>query len=666
MKKNNFSAIILAAGEGKRMESEKSKVLHEVAGQTLIERTIATVKDTHPAQIIVVTNKKNISEMKKMFKNQVLYSLQSQPKGTGDAALIGLKGVKENIPVVCVMYGDDTAFYKPKTIEDVYGHHLKSNAVVTFVTVKLKNPTGFGRIVRKDGKVKAIIEEKDATISQKMINEINDGVYFFDKSWLSKNINNLKPSKVTGELYITDMIEEAIRQKKKVETYILSGSSEWHSVNTQQDLKKAQTKLAKNIHIMGILGAGASAVAGIAKGFGYNVTGCDFISDSPYAKNLGMPIYKDHDPSHLKNAGMLVITPSVLKFDPDNLEIQTAKKLNIPTLTWQEFQGRFLQKAKFVIATAGAYGKSTTTAMISQILIDEKLDPTCEVGAKVLAWGQNFHLGKSKYYVCEADEYNDNFLNYSPDIAVILNLSWDHPDYFKSKKAIFASFRKFIANIIRNGILIIADDKDSTDLARSARSDVKVVKIAKFKNLDLSIIGDFRKENANAALSVANALKLDPSAARKTVEQFEGVGRRLEYKGEIDGVKVYDDYAVHPYTVLKTANALFEKYKGERIALVFEPHTFSRIKVFFDEFVKSLSEVKADSIFITEVYASREKGDSRKLAEQLASAVGRKAVFSGSLEKTVEYLKKHSGEFDIVLSMGAGRVYKFWDLLNSN
>ena len=666
MKKNNFSAIILAAGEGKRMESEKSKVLHEVAGQTLIERTIATVKDTHPAQIIVVTNKKNISEMKKMFKNQVLYSLQSQPKGTGDAALIGLKGVKENIPVVCVMYGDDTAFYKPKTIEKVYAKHLKSNAVVTFVTVKLKNPTGFGRIVRKNGKVTAIIEEKDATSAQKQISEVNDGVYFFDKDWLFKNIRKLKPSKVTGELYITDMIEEAIRQKKTVETYTLSDSDEWHSVNTPFDLKKAQEKHFKNIHIMGILGAGASAVAGIAKGYGYDVTGCDLISDSPYAKNLGVPIYKDHDPSHLKNAGMLVISPSVFKFDPDNLEIQTAKKLQYPTLTWQEFQGRFLQKDKFVIATAGAYGKSTTTAMISQILIDQNLDPTCEIGAKVLAWGQNFHLGKSKYYVCEADEYNDNFLNYSPDIAVILNLGWDHPDYFKSKKEVLASFKKFVANIKRNGILVIGDDKDSTDLARSARSDVKVVKIAKFGNLDLSIIGDFRRENASAALSVAGLLKLDPSGARKTVEQFEGVGRRLEYKGKIDGVKVYDDYAVQPYTVLKTANALFEKHTGGKIALVFEPHTFSRIKVFFNEFVKSLSQVKADSIFITEVYAAREQGDSKKLAEQLASAIGKKAVFSGSLEKTVQYLKKHSGEFDVVLSMGAGRVYKFWDLLNSN
>ena len=667
MKKNNFSAIVLAAGEGKRMKSEKSKILHEISGQTLIERTLSRIKNTHPAQIIAVANKNNISQMKKMFGGKILYVLQSQPKGTGDATAIALTKVRPEVKTICVMYGDDTAFYKSKTIEDVYDHHLKSNAAVTFVTVKLKNPTGFGRIIREDGRVMAIIEEKDATASQKMINEINDGVYFFEKDWLFTNIRKLKPSKVTGELYITDMIEEVIKQRKKVETYKLSDSDEWHSVNTLQALTTAQEKYAKNIHIMGICGAGASATAGIAQGLGYHVHGCDLEPKSSYVKNLkNIRIAKGHDKSHLENIGMLIYSPSVLKFDPKNSEVASAKRLKIPVLTWQEFQGRFLQKGKFVIAVAGAYGKSTTTAMISQILIDQNLNPTCEIGALPLAWGQNFRVGKSKYYVCEADEYSDNFLNYSPDIAVILNLGWDHPDYFKTQKAVLASFKKFIANIKGNGILVIGDDKDSADLARYARPDVKVVKIVKSDKLDLSIIGDFRKENANAALTVAGLLKLDPPSAKQTVEQFDGIGRRLEYKGQINGVKVYDDYAVQPYTVLKTANALEEKYKGKRIALVLEPHTFSRIRVFFDDFVKKLSQAKVDSIFITEVYAAREQGDSKKLAQELAERIGNKATFSGSLQKTAQYLKKHSGEFDILLSMGAGRVYKFWDLLNSN
>ena len=664
MKQNNFSAIVLAAGEGKRMKSEKSKVLHEVAGTTLIERTITTIKDMHPAQIICVANKKNITEMKKMFKNQVLYVLQSQPKGTGDAALLGLGRVKKNIPVVCVMYGDDTAFYKPKTIGDVYAHHLKSEAVATFVTVKLEDPAGFGRIIKKNGKVTAIIEEKDATAIQKKINEINDGVYFFEKDWLSKNIRNLKPSKVTGELYITDMVEEAIRQKKKVETYALSDSGEWHSVNTPQDLKKAQEKHIKNIHIMGILGAGASAVAGIAKGYGYNVTGCDLISNSPYAKNLGVSIYKGHDPSHLKNVGMLILSPSVQKLDPYNREIEAAKKLKIPVLTWQEFQGKFLQKGKYTIAVAGAYGKSTTTAMISQILIDQNLDPTCEIGAEVLDWDANFKIGKSIYYVCEADEYNNNFLNYKPDIAVILNVSWDHPDFFKTKKSVIGSYKKFIGNIKSGGYLVVGESSGLAMLSKF-RKDIKIEKAENFGKLNLSLIGRFREENANTALTVSKILNLDVKKSKQTLEKFKGLARRLEYKGEINNVKVYDDYAVQPYTVLKTVNALEEKFKGKRIALVFEPHTFSRVRVFFDDFAKNLSRAKTDSIFVTEVYAAREIGDNMELAKKLVGAIGKKAKFTGSLDKTVDYLKQNLTQFDVILSCGAGNSYKLWDLLNT-
>lgn len=665
MKKHNFSAIVLAAGEGKRMKSKKSKVLHEISGQTLIERTLSVVENTKPEQIITVVNKNNISEIKKMLGNKILCVLQSQPRGTGDATAAGLSKVRADVKTVCVMYGDDTAFYQPETIEKVYDHHRKSKATVTFVVVKLKNPTGFGRVIRKNGQVAAIIEEKDTTGAQKKINEINDGVYFFDKDWLLKNINKLKPSEITGEFYITDMISEAIKQRKKVETFTLSDSDQWHSVNTREELQKAQEKHVNNIHIMGILGAGASAVAGIAKGFRFQVNGCDLISDSPYAKNLNVSVKKGHDLAHLKNVGMLVVSPSVLKFDPQNPEIQAAKKRNIPTLTWQEFQGKFLQKGKFVIAVAGAYGKSTTTAMISQILIDQNLDPTCEIGAKVLAWGQNFRVGKSKYYVCEGDEYNDNFLNYSPDIAVILNLGWDHPDYFHNRKAVFESFKKFVANIKKGGMLAIRDDKEFTGFANFARSDIKVVKITDVKNLKLSLIGDFRRENANAALTVAQVLGLDLTKARESIEEFRGLGRRLEYKGQINGVKVYDDYAVQPYTVLATANALAKKYQGKRLALVFEPHTFTRIKFFFDEFVKNLTQVKVDAIFLTDVYAAREKGDKEKLSRDLVAAIGKRATFSGSLAKTAQYLKKHLNEFDVVLSMGAGNVYKFWDFLNS-
>ncbi|MBI2012541.1 hypothetical protein HYS90_01275 [Candidatus Curtissbacteria bacterium] len=318
-----------------------------------------------------------------------------------------------------------------------------------------------------------------------------------------------------------------------------------------------------------------------------------------------------------------------------------------------------------MIAVAGAYGKSTTTAMVSKVLVGQGQDLTCEIGATVLEWKANYRVGKSKYHVCEADEYNDNFLNYRPDIAVILNVAWDHPDYFKTKDSVLASYKKFIGNIKKDGYLVIGKDPKLIELSKF-RKDIKIVKIEDFGRLSLSLIGDFRLENANAALTVAKILKLDLELAKKSVKNFEGLGRRLEYKGEIQGVKIYDDYAVQPYTVLATTDALKEKFKDKKIVLVFEPHTFSRIKTFFDDFVKNLKAAKSDRIFITEVYPAREKGNPKALAQKLADEIGPKAIFTGSIEQTAVYLKRHLKDFGVVLSMGAGKSFQLTDLLKEN
>lgn len=198
------------------------------------------------------------------------------------------------------------------------------------------------------------------------------------------------------------------------------------------------------VHFMGIGGAGASAAAAIAKASGFKVSGCD-IAKSKYLENLDeIKVKIGHGKTHLSNCDILVITPAILKFDPKIEEITAAKKLKMPILTWQEFMGKFLQKGKRVIAVAGTHGKSTTTAMIGHILEDAGFNPTVEVGAVDLGWGKNFRVGGSKWFVCEADEYNNNFLNYQPEIAVITNIDWDHPDFFKSKALVFDSFVKFI------------------------------------------------------------------------------------------------------------------------------------------------------------------------------------------------------------------------------
>lgn len=661
-----FAVIVLAAGRGVRMKSALSKVLHPIAGKPMVSRTIEILKRLEPSQIILVASPDNAKTLKKL-SGECDVVIQPYPKGTADATKYGLKQVKRDMATVAVLYGDDSAFYKPETILAVYKLYQKTNAKITFVTVRKENPTGLGRIVRENDRVVGIVEEKVATKNQKSIKEVNDGLYFFQKNWLTSNLSKISSSPVTGEYYITDLIELAIAQKEKVTTYELKDDSQWHGVNTREELQQAVEKFKKRIHIMGIAGAGAAAAAGVARGYGFEVTGCDLKPDSAYSQNLrGIDIQKGHDPSHLTSIGQLVVSPAVLALDWNNTEIKQAKKEKIPISTWQQFQGKYLQRDKFVIAVAGSYGKSTTTAMIAQILIDAGLDPTCEVGATVCDWGANFRVGKSKYYVCEADEYNDNFLNYQSDIAVVLNVAWDHPDYFKSRQQLTDSYKKFIDKVKQNGALVIANDPQLITLARSKRADIRQVKIGNFEKVDLKIIGDFRKVNARAALIVAKLLGIDLKKAKKSLSTFAGVGRRLEFKGEIKGVKVYDDYAVQPYTILATANALAEKFSDNKVVLVFEPHTFSRISTFFDEFVKSLKNVKVDKILVTDVYAAREKGDKAKIAKDLARATGQKAIYSGSIEQTARYLRKNLNDYNVILSMGAGDVYKFYDFLKKS
>ena len=435
----------------------------------------------------------------------------------------------------------------------------------------------------------------------------------------------------------------------------------------------------KKLHFMGIAGAGATAVAGIAKAYGYKVSGCDLVTESAYTKNLGIEIQKGHSESHINNIDTLIVSPAIEKFDAKNPEVLKARKQSIPVLTWQEFQGKDLQKDKFVITVAGAYGKSTTTAMIAKALTDLGLDPTFEVGAKLLDFRSNYRVGKSQYYICEADEYNNNFLNYQSNIAVILNVDWDHPDFFKTKADVIKSFRKFVAGIKQGGTLIIPRDiykslfprvipahaKGGAASGGKAGINIKILdRIENDKSaLTLFIIGDFRKQNAAAALAVCKALGLDLAKVAKSIQVFKGVGRRLEYKGEIKGAKFYDDYAVQPHTIKTTINALKDKYSGQKLCLVLEPHTFSRVETFFSDFVKALKETRVDKILITDVYAAREKGDGLTLSKSLAQSVGPKAIHTGSLNETAKYLKSHLSDFNIICAMGAGDVYKLYDLM---
>ena len=377
------------------------------------------------------------------------------------------------------------------------------------------------------------------------------------------------------------------------------------------------------IHFLGVAGSGASAAAEIARSQGYVVSGCD--------KELN-----GHSPNHLKNIDILAVTPAIFSLDPQNPELLEAKKLGIPIMTWQEFMGKYLQRQKFVIAISGTHGKTTTTAMIGTLLEDAGLDPTVELGAEVFKWKANFRIGQGKYFVCEADEYNDNFLNFKPDIAVVTNIEMDHPEYFKDFVAVKKSFEKFKKKSKK------VFDKPNPKLI----------------NFSLQIPGDFNILNASLAFQVGLLLRINPLKIKQSLSSYSSVGRRFEYLGDFQKAKIYSDFGHHPTEIKVTMEAARQKFPKQKIWLIYEPHMFTRTKAFFKNFVKVFREIPVDKIIITDIYQSREIDKGLVNSKQLVEAVNKENTFYISKKELKNYLEKVVSENDVVFFMGAGDIDK--------
>jgi dTDP-glucose pyrophosphorylase len=240
--KSDMAAIILAAGKGTRMKSQTQKVLRKVAGRSMIAYTLQNLREAFFKRIVVVIGHKKEKVMRET-QGAVLFAEQEKVLGTGHAAATGLKKVPKNIKTVIVLNGDDSAFYKDETIKDVIKTHIQKKAVVTFVSLMKENPKGLGRVIRdKKGNLEAVVEEKEATVRQKKVKEVNDGLYVFDRIWLSSNLSRIKKSKA-GEYYIVDLVKIALRQGKNVEVYKLKDVSQWQGVNNQRELEEANEKI---------------------------------------------------------------------------------------------------------------------------------------------------------------------------------------------------------------------------------------------------------------------------------------------------------------------------------------------------------------------------------------------------------------------------------------
>jgi UDP-N-acetylmuramate--alanine ligase len=441
----------------------------------------------------------------------------------------------------------------------------------------------------------------------------------------------------------------------------------------ENNMQELNLSTIKHIHFIGIGGIGISALAKMALSRGMTVSG---INDGEgktidSLRELGVEVTM-LDMSKVPfdtvpEADMYVYSDAWIYRGPEVIE--SARKTGKPTLSYFEALGIFAKEYK-VIAIAGTHGKTTTTAMVAEILVDAGIDPTVVVGSFVKKFGSNFRKGGSEYLVVEADEYNRHFLNFSPFITVITNIEADHLDYYKDMRDIEDAFIKLIKQT--SGFLV-CNKLDNSFILNSnfKKFTAEVVDYTDYleKVPHMPVPGVHNRMNASCALAVAQILGIEESIAQNSLSTFSGTWRRLEKKGILaSGVIIYDDYAHHPTEIQASLQALRELYPstdGWRITVVFQPHLFSRTKLLLDDFAKSFG--LCDQAIFLPIYFAREYDDGSISSEILCDEVNKHShnakVYSDfkSASEHLEALLPSMGPKDVVVTMGAGEAFKIGD-----
>lgn len=457
----------------------------------------------------------------------------------------------------------------------------------------------------------------------------------------------------------------------------------------------------KSAYFIGIKGVGMTALAQIFKEkYKVKVIGSDTDEEFFTDKVLRSHRIKFCNGFNVKNlssqvgtrrGAFLVIISSAYN-EQNNIEVKQAKKLGLKIIKYSEGLS-MLFKNNFGIAICGSHGKTTTTAMLGYVLKKAGLDPTVIVGSNVPQFKGNALSGKSKYLVVEADEYQAKILEYQPQAIIITNIDYDHPDFFKNEKAYKQVFWKFIKKLPKNGILVVnVDDGNVKDLVKKVKQQKLRIKILEYSavfppfakgargifsasnGISLKLPGTHNISNALAVFTLAKHFDIPEKQIIKYLNEFKGTTRRFEHKGKYRRAIVIDDYAHHPTEIKATLKAAREKYPEKRIWCVFHPHTFSRTQALFDDFAKSFHD--ADKTIILDIYGSaretkgnghfnRRRGDSK----DLVSAINKNnsdALYLPTKEDTAKYLRNRLGDKDILITMGAGDVWKIGEKLLKN
>lgn len=401
------------------------------------------------------------------------------------------------------------------------------------------------------------------------------------------------------------------------------------------------------VHFMGIGGSGMSGVAMLASKMGYSVTGCDLEGSTAYQKKVS----KGHSKDHLKDIDLLVVSPAVIYQNKKHLEYSTAKTRKM-VMTWQEFLGKYLMKDKKVIAVTGTHGKSTTTAMVGKMLVDVEFDPSVVVGARVEEWSGNARYGKSDWFVVEADEFFDNFLHYSPDVIILNNIEFDHPDYFKDEDQVLESYKKFISNLKKGGKII----------ANKTPLNIKPIKTN--RTFNLKVMGEHNQQNARMVFALGKYLNIPEKKIVNSIENFEGIGRRMQLLGRSKtGFIIYDDYAHHPTAIKTTLEGLRAEYKqslasytGKKIWAIIEAHGYSRTSKLLEQYKGVFDGV--DGVIVGPIFKARDKSTFGMTPKSIVSVSAHNNIFAvDDFKKIADLVRSKVGSDDIVIVMGAGKSY---------
>jgi UDP-N-acetylmuramate--alanine ligase len=449
----------------------------------------------------------------------------------------------------------------------------------------------------------------------------------------------------------------------------------------------------KHLHFVGIGGARLSGLAKLYHDRGFSISGSDWQQSRVTQKLVeqGIQVHIGHQAANIAGADLVVYTNAVGKENP---EVLKAVEQGVPLLEGAELLGKLMGEVGKGIAIAGTHGKTTTSAMTAMILTEGGIDPTVLIGGEVAAFDGNHRSGKSEYMVVEACEFKRSFLHLNPAMELITNIDWDHPDCFPTFADVVQTFADFVDRLPQDGVLVTwGDDPNAAGLLRrfpgkgisfgfqpqfdwelsEIRPEPPLGIAARLRYhgkdqgiLRLAVPGRHNLQNAAGALAIAAELGVDLPTALATVGRFTGVHRRFEIKGKVNQALIVDDYAHHPGAIRTTLAAARGFFNG-RIWCVFQPHLFSRTKYLLPEFARSFTD--SDILVLADIYPAREvdPGDisSADLAREAAKH-HQDVRYLGKLDRITEYLQQHLEPGDLVITMGAGDVWKVGERLVQN